>query len=286
MATVKQESASVTKPSSPEMQTPRPPAIIFPPPPIDANGGENDSMDRDISVAVNTLTNLRQERLSLVRKLEEQAAARLNDQAEFNEKISNMNSKCHEMGAHYQTLYDVYRSVYINHHSLQERYTTLSANREEEKSLVKALEIQIQRADEEAAAQEKTIKELKENIDYNETTLSEFKECMEEFTNKLDKLKTERDELETERNTLAIKNEKDTVLIDHLKNDRLEMAEFQTHTVKGLESEIQELKVILERVKIELFPRYPNMHDNLDNIREVLEEDGHTLKAKKRKRRT
>lgn len=37
MATVKQETASVTKPSSPEMQTPRPPAIIFPPPPIDAN---------------------------------------------------------------------------------------------------------------------------------------------------------------------------------------------------------------------------------------------------------
>ncbi|CAH0020026.1 unnamed protein product [Clonostachys rhizophaga] len=282
MATVKQESASVTKPSSPEMQTPKPPATIFPPPPIDTNGGENDSMDRDIWVAVNTLTNVRQELRSLVRKLEEQTAARLSDQAEFKEKFSNMSSKCHEMGAQYQTLYDVYSSVYMNHRSLQERCTTLSADREEEKRL---LGIKIQRADEEAAAQEKTIKELKENIDYNETILSEFKECMEEFTNKLDKLETERDELETERDKLAIKNEKDTVLIDHLKKDRLEMAEFQTHTVKALESEIQELKAILERVKIELFPRYPNMHDNLDNIKEVLEEDGDTRKAKKRKAR-
>ncbi|CAI6068190.1 unnamed protein product [Clonostachys chloroleuca] len=306
MAAAKQESALAMKPGSSEMQTPRPPTIICTPPPIDTIartnatkvelGGENDSMDRDLWVAAMTLTNCRQERLSLVRKLEEQTAARLSDQTEFNKKFTDMNSKCHEVGTQYNALYDAYRSIYRNYHGLQEHCAALSADLEEQRSLVKALEIQIQRANEEVATaqdwksqelqvREKTIKELKEKIDYNEATLSEFKECMEEFTNKLDKLDTERDELETERDTLAIKNEKATSLIDHLKKDRLEMAEFHTHAVEGLESEIQELKVTLDKVKTELFPRYPNMHDNLDNIKEVLEEDGETRKSKKRKGR-
>ncbi|CAG9950045.1 unnamed protein product [Clonostachys rosea f. rosea IK726] len=306
MATMKQESTSVTKPSSPKMQTPKPPTIICTPPPIDTIvrtntaklelGRENDSMDRDLGVAVMTLTNCRQECLSLVRRLEEQAAARLSDQTELNKKFSDMNSKCHEMGMQYNTLYDAYRSVYGNYHGLQERCAALSADLEEQKSLVRALEIQIQRANEEAATaqdwkaqelqvREKTIKELKEKIDYNETTLRKFKECMDDFTNKLDKIETERDELEAERDTLAIKNEKATSLIDHLKKDRLEMAELHTHAVEGLESEIQELKVTLDKVETELFSRYPNMHDNLDNIKEVLEDDGETRKSKKRKGR-
>ncbi|CAH0021779.1 unnamed protein product [Clonostachys rhizophaga] len=94
---------------------------------------------------------------------------------------------------------------------------------------MKELELQVQ---------EKTIKELKDNINYNKITLSEFKEYIEEFTNKLDKLEIERDKLKTERDTLAIKNKKTTLLINYLKKDRLEIAEFQIYTVKGLESEI------------------------------------------------
>jgi chromosome segregation ATPase len=205
-----------------------------------------------------------------------------------------MYSKCHEMGAQNKTLYTAYTSIYENYHDLEERCAALSADLEEQRSLVRALEIQNQRASEEAAtaqdwkAQElqvrdDIIKELEEKIDYNETTLREIKESMDDLINKLDKIETQRDELETEKDTLAIKHKKATLHIDHLEKDRLELAELHTQTVKRLESENRELQATLGEVKTELLSRWPNMHDNLDNIKQVLGDDGDIRKSKKPK---